>query len=153
MFCLSKALGAPAGSILAGPRKLIDKGRLLRKRLGGGMRQSGILAAAALIAIDESPKGLATDHANARYLAERLQVIDGIRVFPVETNIVIFDVSETGLSPKDISAALKQRGVQMNGVNDRLMRAVTHYDVTKEQCAEAIDALEEVATTAMLRTA
>jgi threonine aldolase len=153
MFCLSKALGAPAGSILAGPRKLIDKGRLLRKRLGGGMRQSGILAAAALIAIDESPKGLATDHANARYLAERLQVIDGIRVFPVATNIVIFDVSETGLSPKDISAALKQRGVQMNGVNDRLMRAVTHYDVTKEQCAEAIDALEEVATTAMLRTA
>ena len=153
MFCLSKALGAPAGSILAGQRKLIDKGRLLRKRLGGGMRQSGILAAAALIAIDESPKGLATDHANARYLAERLQVIDGIRVFPVETNIVIFDVSETGLSPKDISAALKQRGVQMNGVNDRLMRAVTHYDVTKEQCAEAIDALEEVATTAMLRTA
>ena len=153
MFCLSKALGAPAGSILAGQRKLIDKGRLLRKRLGGGMRQSGILAAAALIAIDESPKGLATDHANARYLAERLQVIDGIRVFPVATNIVIFDVSETGLSPKDISAALKQRGVQMNGVNDRLMRAVTHYDVTKEQCAEAIDALEEVATTAMLRTA
>jgi len=151
MFCLSKALGAPAGSILAGPRKLIDKGRLLRKRLGGGMRQSGILAAAALIAIDESPKGLATDHANARYLAGRLQAIDGIQVFPVETNIVIFDVSETGLSPKEISAALKQRGILMNGVNDKLMRAVTHYDVTKEQCAEAIDALEEVATTAMAR--
>ncbi len=148
MFCLSKALGAPAGSILAGPRKLIDKGRLLRKRLGGGMRQSGILAAAALIAIDESPKGLAADHANARCLAERLQAMDGIRVFPVETNIVIFDVSETGLSPKEVSAALKQRGVLMNGVNDKLMRAVTHYDVTKEQCAEAIDALEEVSATA-----
>ena len=148
MFCLSKALGAPAGSMLAGPRKLIDKGRLFRKRLGGGMRQSGILAAAALIAIDESPKGLAADHANARYLAERLGVIDGIRVFPVETNIVIFDVSETGLSPKEISAALKQRGVLMNGVNDKLMRAVTHYDVTKEQCAEAIDALEEVSARA-----
>jgi len=148
MFCLSKALGAPAGSMLAGPRKLIDKGRLFRKRLGGGMRQSGILAAAALIAIDESPKGLAADHANARFLAERLQVIDGIGVFPVETNIVIFDVSETGLSPKEISAALKQRGVLMNGVNDKLMRAVTHYDVTREQCAEAIDALEEVSATA-----
>lgn len=112
------------------------------------MRQSGILAAAGLIAIDESPKGLATDHANARYLAERLGVIDGIRVFPVETNIVIFDVSETGLSPKEISAALKQRGVLMNGVNDKLMRAVTHYDVSKEQCAEAIDALEEVSARA-----
>lgn len=146
MFCLSKALGAPAGSMLAGPRKLIDKGRLLRKRLGGGMRQSGILAAAALIAIDESPKGLAADHANARYLAERLRDIDGIEVFPVETNIVIFDVSGTSLSPREISAALKQRGVLMNGVNDRLMRAVTHYDVTREQCAKAMDALEEVAT-------
>jgi threonine aldolase len=115
------------------------------------MRQSGILAAAALIAIDESPKGLAADHANARHLAKRLQVIDGVSVFPVETNIVIFDVSETGLSPKEISAALKQRGVLMNGVNDKLMRAVTHYDVTREQCAEAIDALEEVATAAMAR--
>jgi len=144
MFCLSKALGAPAGSILAGPRKLIDKGRLLRKRLGGGMRQSGILAAAALIALEESPKGLGADHANARYLAERLQCVDGIRVFPVETNIVIFDVSGTALAPREISAALKQRGVLMNGVNDRLMRAVTHYDVTRAQCAEAIDALEEV---------
>jgi threonine aldolase len=144
MFCLSKALGAPAGSILAGPRKLIDKGRLLRKRLGGGMRQSGILAAAALIALEESPKGLGADHANARYLAERLQCVDGIRVFPVETNIVIFDVSGTALAPREISAALKQRGVLMNGVNDRLLRAVTHYDVTRAQCAEAIDALEEV---------
>jgi threonine aldolase len=144
MFCLSKALGAPAGSILAGPRKLIDKGRLLRKRLGGGMRQSGILAAAALIALEESPKGLGADHANARYLAERLQCVDGIRVFPVETNIVIFDVSGTALAPREISAALKQRGVLMNGVNDRLMRAVTHYDVTRAQCAEAIDELEDV---------
>jgi threonine aldolase len=151
MFCLSKALGAPAGSILAGPRKLIDKGRLLRKRLGGGMRQSGILAAAGLIAIDESPKGLAADHANARYLADRLRALDGISVFPVETNIVIFEVSGTGLSPKEISAALKQRGVLMNGVNDKLMRAVTHYDVTREQCDEAIDALEEVATAALAR--
>lgn len=148
MFCLSKALGAPAGSILAGPRKLIDKGRLLRKRLGGGMRQSGILAAAALIAIDESPKGLAADHANARYLAERLQGVDNVKVFPVETNIVIFDVSATALSPREISAALKQRGVLMNGVNDKLMRAVTHYDVTRDQCAEAIDALEEVSAKA-----
>ena len=107
MFCLSKALGAPAGSMLAGPAKLIDKGRLLRKRLGGGMRQVGVLAAAALIALEESPKRLGADHANARFLRNRLRAMAGIGVFPVETNIVIFDVSGTALAPRDISAELK----------------------------------------------
>jgi threonine aldolase len=143
MFCLSKALGAPVGSMLAGPRELIDKGRLLRKRLGGGMRQAGVLAAAGLIALEESPRGLAQDHANARYLADRLRCMEGISVFPVETNIVIFDVSGTGHVPRDISAALKARGVLMNGINDKLMRAVTHYDVNRDQCALAMDALRE----------
>ena len=141
MFCLSKALGAPAGSMLAGPRALIDKGRLLRKRLGGGMRQAGVLAAAGLIALEESPKGLAADHANARYIAERLGEIEGVRVFPVETNIAIFDVSGTAKSPREISAGLKARGVLMNGFSERLMRAVTHYDVDRAQCAAAMDAL------------
>ena len=144
MFCLSKALGAPVGSMLAGPRKLMDKGRLLRKRLGGGMRQAGVLAAAGLIALEESPKGLANDHANARYIAGKLAEIKGIRVNPVETNIVIFDVSETGQISRDISAALRQRGVLMNGVNDKLMRAVTHYDVTHAQCDTAMSAIAEV---------
>lgn len=141
MFCLSKALGAPVGSILAGPRKLIDEARLLRKRLGGGMRQAGVLAAPALIALEESPKGLAADHANARAIAEGLAEIPGISVYPVETNIVIFDVSGTGRKSKEISGALKERGVLMNGVNDRLMRAVTHYDVTAAECAEAVAGL------------
>jgi threonine aldolase len=141
MFCLSKALGAPVGSMLAGPKALIDKARLLRKRLGGGMRQAGVLAAPALIALEDSPKGLAQDHANAKFLAGRLAAINGISVFPVETNIVIFDVSATGRKSKDISTALKQQGVLMNGVNDRLMRAVTHYDVSLEQCSEAMDKL------------
>jgi threonine aldolase len=144
MFCLSKALGAPVGSMLAGPRRLIDKGRLLRKRLGGGMRQAGVLAAAGLVALEESPQGLAADHANARYIAQRLREMDGVNVFPVETNIVIFDVSATGRPSREISAALKMRGVLMNGVNDRLMRAVTHYDVSRDDCAQAMDALAEV---------
>ena len=143
MFCLSKALGAPAGSMLAGPRKLIDKGRLLRKRLGGGMRQAGILAAAGLIALEDSPKGLPLDHANAKYIADSLRAIEGISVFPVETNIVIFDVSNTGRTPRDISLALKARGVLLNGFTDKLMRAVTHYDVNREQCALAVDALRD----------
>ncbi|MGD1071309.1 MAG: GntG family PLP-dependent aldolase [Bryobacteraceae bacterium] len=144
MFCLSKALGAPAGSMLAGPRQLIDIGRLLRKRLGGGMRQVGVLAAAGLIALEESPRRLTVDHANARYLADRLREIEGISVFPVETNIVIFDVSGTGRSPHNISSALKARGVLMNGFTDKLMRAVTHYDVTRDECAAAMDALRDL---------
>jgi threonine aldolase len=138
MFCLSKALGAPVGSMLAGPRTLIDKARLLRKRLGGGMRQAGVLAAPALIALEESPKLLAADHANAQSIARGLAAIPGIQVFPVETNIVIFNISETGKVSSEISAELKKRGVLMNGVSPILMRAVTHYDVSAEQCAEAV---------------
>jgi threonine aldolase len=144
MFCLSKALGAPVGSMLAGSRALIDKARLLRKRLGGGMRQAGVLAAPALIALEESPKVLPADHANARLVAGRLAAMEGIKVFPVETNIVIFDVSATGRHPREISKQLREQGVLMNGVNERLMRAVTHYDVTAAQCGEAMDRLEAV---------
>jgi threonine aldolase len=143
-FCLSKALGAPVGSMLAGPRHLMDEARLLRKRLGGGMRQAGVLAAAGLIAMNDSPKGLGADHANARFIADRLSMMEGLHVHPVETNIVIFDVSATGRISKEISVALKERGVIMNGFTDKLMRAVTHYDVSRDQCAQAMDALEEV---------
>ena len=109
MFCLSKALGAPAGSMLAGPADLIAKGRLYRKRLGGGMRQAGVLAAAGLVALEESPAKLPDDHANARFLAEGLARIPGIQIDPaaVETNIVVFDVRPPALAPADISARLK----------------------------------------------
>jgi threonine aldolase len=144
MFCLSKALGAPAGSMLAGPARLIDKGRLLRKRLGGAMRQAGVLAAAGLVALEQSPKRLAADHANAQLLAERLRRIDGIDVNPVETNIVIFDPAGTAHEPRHIGEALLARGVLMNPVNNRVMRAVTHYDVTRDDCLEAAGALEEL---------
>lgn len=143
MFCLSKALGAPVGSILAGPARLIERGRLLRKRLGGGMRQAGVLAAAGLIALEESPKCLHIDHANARLLAERLGQIDGVTVRQVETNIVIFDLPD-GCSPQATSVALKARGILMNPVNDQFMRAVTHYDVSRAQCIETVDALAEI---------
>ena len=143
MFCLSKALGAPAGSIVAGPKRLIDEGRLLRKRLGGAMRQVGVLAAAGLIALDESPKGLATDHANAQLFAQKLRGIRGVRVNPVATNIVIFHLPE-GFSPRETSDALRVRGVLLNPVNNLFLRALTHYDVSREQCMEAAEALDEV---------
>ena len=143
MFCLSKALGAPAGSMLCGPARLIDKGRLYRKRLGGGMRQAGVLAAACLVALEESPKRLFDDHCNAKFLAEGLGRIAGIAIDPrrVQTNIVVFDVSGTGIAPPEISARLKQRGVLLNAINDRQMRAVTHYDVARDDCAQALQAL------------
>jgi len=143
MFCLSKALGAPAGSMLAGPRALIDEGRLLRKRLGGAMRQAGVLAAAGLVALEESPRGLATDHVHAQLLAQKLRNIDGVRVNPVTTNIVIFRLP-AGVSPREVSDALRARGVLMNPVNNLFLRALTHYDVSREQCVEAAEALDEV---------
>jgi len=154
MFCLSKGLGAPAGSILAGPAPLIEKGRLYRKRLGGGMRQAGVLAAAGLVALEESPPKLAIDHANARYLAEGLARIPGVHVDPdkVDSNVVVFDVSATGQSPADISARLRSRGVLLNPINDRCLRAVTHYDVTRAQCAQALEAITDALDAAQGRS-
>jgi threonine aldolase len=144
MFCLSKGLGAPAGSILAGPKHLIAKGRLYRKRLGGGMRQVGVLAAACLVALNDSPKKLAADHANARFLAEGLARIPGIEPRTVATNIVVFDVTGTGVPPAALCVQLKRHGILMNAINDRQVRAVTHYDTTREDCAQALGAVAEV---------
>lgn len=146
MFCLSKGLGAPVGSMLAGPKALMDKGRLYRKRLGGGMRQAGVLAAPGLIALEEMPKRLPEDHANAKWLAEKLASLPGIAIDPasVASNIVIFDVSGTGHTGSSFSAALKERKVLMNAINDRLVRAVTHYDVTRADCEQAMDAIATI---------
>jgi threonine aldolase len=148
MFCLSKALGAPVGSMLAGTTADMARARLYRKRLGGGMRQAGVLAAAGLIAIEQHPALLAADHANARYFAHAIEAVPGIRVSSgdVSTNIVIFDVSATGKAPAEISRELKTRGVLLNPINDREMRAVTHYDVSHEDCESAVHALVAVVT-------
>ena len=146
MSCLSKGLGAPVGSLLMGSQALIDRGRLLRKRLGGGMRQVGVLAAAGLIALEQMPQRLSDDHDNARLLADGLAAIEGITVAPSRpaTNIVIFDVAGTGRSGADISRALKARGVLMNPIGPTAMRAVTHYDVTRQNCVDALAAMDEV---------
>lgn len=146
MFCLSKALGAPVGSMLVGPKALLDKGRLYRKRLGGGMRQAGILAAAGLIALEEMPLRLHEDHDNARLLASRLAQLPGVTVLNPQpaTNIVVFDIAATGGDSAGISAALKERGVLINGISATAMRAVTHYDVSRADCETALDALSEV---------
>jgi len=145
MFCLSKGLGAPVGSILAGPAKLIDKGRLYRKRLGGGMRQAGVIAAAGMVALEETPRRLFDDHCNAKFLAEGLAQIAGVKIDPakVATNIAVFDVSECGVPPAEIAVRLKERGVLLNAINERQMRAVTHYDVDRESCAQAVKAVAD----------
>lgn len=144
MFCLSKALGAPVGSMLAGTREAIAQARLFRKRLGGGMRQAGVLAAAGLVALEQTPARLAVDHANARFLAEGLREIRGIAVGLVPSNIIVFDVGGTGLAPAEISARLKEHGVLINGISPTQMRAVTHNDVDRAACEAALRAIAEV---------
>ncbi|HWC00178.1 MAG TPA: GntG family PLP-dependent aldolase [Bryobacteraceae bacterium] len=151
MFCLSKGLGAPVGSLLAGTRDAIERGRLYRKRLGGGMRQAGVLAAAGLIALEQSPQQLPEDHRNARLLAEGLARVPGIALDPssVETNIVVFDVRGTGMTSAAISTALLEKGVRINGISPTHMRAVTHYDVSRAGCEQAIEAVAAVVQPAL----
>jgi threonine aldolase len=146
VFCLSKGLGAPVGSLVVGTREAIDRGRLYRKRLGGGMRQAGVLAAAGLIALEESPTLLAEDHANARYLAERLNVLRALRidVERVRTNIVIFEISGLGVSTDEFSRQLKEKGILANGINATHMRMVTHRDVSRKDCERAADVVNEL---------
>jgi threonine aldolase len=145
MFCLSKGLGAPVGSILLGRRDFIEEARSWRKLLGGGMRQAGVLAAAGLVALEESPPKLKEDHANARRLAEGVAELPGVKIDPerVVTNIVIFDVSETGLAADEICARLKEGGVLASGFGASI-RMVTHYDVSRDDIGRALDALRDV---------
>jgi threonine aldolase len=146
MFCLSKALGAPVGSLIAGTAKDMERARLYRKRLGGGMRQAGVLAAAGLIALEEHPAKLRQDHANARIFADLITGLPGIRFDPasVETNMVVFDVKETRMTPEAILAGLKERGVLFVRMSEWELRAATHYDVGEAECRTAAAALAEV---------
>jgi threonine aldolase len=144
MFCLSKGLGAPVGSILVASAELIDRARLYRKALGGGMRQAGILAAAGLMALEEGPKRLLEDHANARLLAEALATIPGVSIDPetVETNIVIFGLTGKR-TPAELAARLKVRNILMSALGHNLIRLVTHLDVDRAACVAAAEAIAE----------
>ena len=127
-FCLSKGLGAPIGSMILGTQDFIDEARVWRKRFGGGMRQVGVLAAAGLIALEESPKNLHLDHENAKRLAEGAANIKGISIDAerVQTNIVIFDVSETGKTSAEICDKLKEENILASPFG-KAIRMVTHY--------------------------
>lgn len=146
MFCCSKGLGAPIGSVLVGTQAFIDAARRIRKRLGGGMRQVGVIAAPALIALREGPKRLHEDHAHAKALAEGIAAIEGAVLDPalVETNIV-FMKTEAGLaSYGPIADALEERGVRAIACGELGVRFVCHLDVGREDVERALTALGEL---------
>jgi threonine aldolase len=145
-FCFSKGLGAPVGSMIVGSKELIEHCRVIRKMLGGGMRQVGVIAAAALVALEEGPKRLHVDHDNAELLGQGLANIPRIRIQPekVQTNIVFFDVSETGLTANHFLARLKPRGVLGGPVDARRVRMVTHLDVDRSDIEQALKVIGEV---------
>ena len=140
MSCLSKGLCAPVGSVLASSRERIEKARRVRKLLGGGMRQAGVLAAAGLVALDTLVPRLADDHANAKLLGAALGQGKGARVAPVETNIVVAVLE--GRTAPEVVAALRQEGVLATAMDTRTLRLVTHRDVGREDCERAAAAIE-----------
>lgn len=147
--CLSKGLGAPVGSVVAGDRAFVHRARRMRKAVGGGMRQAGVLAAAGLVAVTEMVERLADDHANAQLLARGLANLDGIEIDPatVETNIVFFTLTDPRLTPAQLASELKARGVLLNASATRRMRAVLHHQVSTEDVATALDAFRDVLAT------
>jgi threonine aldolase len=149
MFCLSKGLGAPVGSMLVGTWEQMDRARIIRKGLGGGMRQAGILAAAGLIALEEGPKRLHEDHANAKLLAERLAASPHLVIDPtvVQTNIVIYRLANRG-DANALVARLKARGVLCGAIGRDGVRFVTHRDVSRAACEEAAGITVELAANA-----
>jgi threonine aldolase len=144
-FCLSKGLGAPVGSMLVGTKDFIAEARAWRKLLGGGMRQVGVIAAAGLIALEESPKSLHIDHENARALAEAIANLKGVKIDPekVVTNIVIFDVSNAPVSAADICAQLKEQNILASPFGNSI-RMVTHYDVSRRDIEVTINRLGKI---------
>jgi threonine aldolase len=146
-LCLSKGLGAPAGSLLlTNDPALIDKAKRFRRMYGGAMRQAGILAAAGIYALEHHVGRLKDDHDNAKRLARKLQQISAITINPqhVDSNIVIFDVVGHKLTPPAIVAALKQDGVLINAIGGTSFRAVTHLDVSTKQIDAAVEAFARV---------
>ncbi len=141
-FCLSKGLGAPVGSLLVGSREAIERARIYRKALGGGMRQAGILAAAGLIALEEGPLRLQEDHANAQLLADAVAACEAaeIDLSSVQTNIIFFKLKDGG-DALALVADLKSEGILCSAIGPYAVRMVTHFDVTREQCERCVETL------------
>jgi len=139
-FCFSKGLGGPIGSMVCSTETVIAEARVLRKRLGGGMRQVGVIAAAARVALDTGPDRLAEDHSNARRLAEGLKEIDegAVDLATVETNMVYLELAPFSIQAPELSARLAAEGVLTLGLPGSRMRLVTHRDVSTDDIDEAL---------------
>ncbi len=146
MFCLSKGLSAPIGSLVVGSSSFIERARRMRKMLGGGMRQAGVIAAAGLIALEKMVDRLREDHDNARLLAEGLAKMDGIKIDlrRVQSNIVMFDISDLGVSGSDFISALLKHGVKALTVRGNIIRMVTHRGIGREDILQTLDVIKEV---------
>ncbi|MGB7848219.1 MAG: GntG family PLP-dependent aldolase [Candidatus Acidiferrum sp.] len=146
MFCLSKGLGAPVGSMIAGSREFIESARVYRKMFGGGMRQVGVIAAAGLIALEKSPARLHVDHENARHLAQGIARIPGLRIDPagVRSNIVIFDCKSSGMTAVELCDALHAKGVWAQDTALYSVRMVTHWNVDRAGMDRALAELHAV---------
>ena len=146
-FCLSKGLAAPVGSVICGSSEFIAKARRIRKVLGGGMRQAGIIAAAGLVALETMVDRLRDDHANAARLAEGVAQLEGLSIERdrVQTNIVYFDVVSDKLTAKGLVAGLAEQGVLMLDLGPNRIRAVTHYGITGDDIERALAVIAEAA--------
>jgi threonine aldolase len=144
-ICLSKGLSAPVGSIIAGPAAFVDRARHMRKSLGGGMRQSGVLAAPGILALTDMVDRLRQDHANARLLADGLARLPAVRIDPssVQTNIVVFHVDGPAEADRFVAAARAQ-GVLLSPFGPARLRAVTHYGITADDCRTALEVLGKI---------
>jgi threonine aldolase len=144
--CFSKGLGAPVGSALAGSRDFVRKARFVRKVFGGGMRQAGVLAAAALYAIDHHIERLADDHRNAQTIAAAIADTPGLELYPpeVETNLIWFRADAALGSSREITAALQKHGILVHPLGPQLLRACTHLDVSAAQAQRAADIIRQV---------
>jgi threonine aldolase len=145
-FCLSKGLAAPVGSVICGKTDFIAEARRVRKVIGGGMRQAGILAAAGIVALNEMVDRLAEDHANARKLSEGLSVIEGLSIAPelIKSNIVFFKITRANLTPQEFTKRLKAEGVLVGPKAPDQIRAVTHYQVSSDDIDHALNIFTEV---------
>lgn len=144
MFCLSKGLSAPVGSILAGDKEFIKKARRYRKMLGGGMRQAGILAAAGIIALNNMVDRLKLDHENIKLLADNLTNIKSIDVKKPQTNILMIDVSKSEYNSEEVIDKLKNEGILTSKITDNIIRFVTHRHITKEDILSTIDIFNKI---------
>ncbi len=145
-ICLSKGLGAPVGSLVAGSRDFIAKAYRYRKMFGGGMRQVGILAAAGIYALEHNIERLKEDHENAKRLAKGIEGVPGISINAdeVETNLVYFTVTKKGWTARQAADALKKEGVLVSVPGTQMIRAVTHLDVSRQDIEEAIEIIQKV---------